>query len=416
MLVRRFTCSELAVHWTLAVSVLLMILSGIALGVNIGHAAAFPVHVGSVFLLAGGVLLAMLAGDRPALRKAARQLRGLDAQDRRWLAWAPRSLLGGGGDPPAVGRFNAGQKLNAMLIGTLLAASTASGLYWWAKLHGVFSNSNLDGAVHNGAGVAIIVLVCGHLYMAVLNPATRHALRGITTGSVDAGWAAEHHPAWLAEAEHDAGGDREARGLELDHVLIAVPDLAAAAREIEARYGLASIEGGRHPGWGTANRIVPLGATYLELIAVADAAEAAASGFGRWVAAALPSGSLLGWAVRTDALDDVAERLGLTVRDGSRTAPDGTLLRWRTAGLEQAAAEPCLPFFIEWAEGTPLPGRAAVSHPAEPVGITELMLVGDPDRIAAWLDGHALPIVVRAGAPMLAGVVLSGRARFFMLT
>jgi hypothetical protein len=51
--------------------------------------------------------------------------------------------------------------------------------------------------------------------------------------------------------------------LELDHVLIAVSDLAAAAREIEVRYGLVSIEGGRHPGWGTANRIVPLGETYL---------------------------------------------------------------------------------------------------------------------------------------------------------
>lgn len=63
-----------------------------------------------------------------------------------------------------------------------------------------------------------------------------------------------------------------------------------------------------------------------------------------------------------------------------------------------------------------MPGRAAVSHPAGPARITELVLMGDPDRIAAWLDGHALPIVVRAGAPMLAGVVLSGRARFFMLT
>ena len=47
--------------------------------------------------------------------------------------------------------------------------------------------------------------------------------------------------------------------LEIDHVLIAVADLAAAAQEIETRYGLASIEGGRHPDWGTADRIVPLG-------------------------------------------------------------------------------------------------------------------------------------------------------------
>ena len=63
--------------------------------------------------------------------------------------------------------------------------------------------------------------------------------------------------------------------LQIDHVLIAVADLADVAREIEARYGLASVEGGRHPGWGTANRIVPLGETYLELIAVVDEAEAA---------------------------------------------------------------------------------------------------------------------------------------------
>ncbi len=201
MRVRRFTRSELAVHWTLALSVLAMIATGIALGVDIWHAVAFPVHVGSVFVLAGGLALAAVVGDRPALRRAGRQLRTLDGDDGRWLAWAPRNLLGGGGHPPPVGRFNAGQKLNAMLIAALLAASTASGLYWWAKLHGVFTNSNLDGAIHNVAGVAIIVLVCGHLYMAVLNPATRHALRGITTGSVDAEWAAAHHPAWLTEAQ-----------------------------------------------------------------------------------------------------------------------------------------------------------------------------------------------------------------------
>ena len=48
-------------------------------------------------------------------------------------------------------------------------------------------------------------------------------------------------------------------GMELDHVLIAVTDLEAAAREFEARHGLSSVEGGRHRDWGTANRIVPLG-------------------------------------------------------------------------------------------------------------------------------------------------------------
>ena len=115
--------------------------------------------------------------------------------------------------------------------------------------------------------------------------------------------------------------------MQLDHVLVAVPDLAAGVRAIEARLGLTSVEGGRHPGWGTANRIVPLGPAYLELVAVVDAGEAAAHTFGRWLAAAQPRGGPFGWAVRIEELDRVADRLGLPVRDGSRATPDGRLLR-----------------------------------------------------------------------------------------
>ena len=188
--------------------------------------------------------------------------------------------------------------------------------------------------------------------------------------------------------------------MELDHVLVAVPDLAAGVGAIEARLGLTSVAGGRHPGWGTANRIVPLGPAYLELVAVVDAGEAAAHSFGRWLAAAQPPGGPFGWAVRTQDLDRVADRLGLPVRDGSRATAGGRVLRWRTAGLEQAAAEPFLPFFIEWATGTPLPGRAAATHPNGPFELTELALVGDADRLAAWLGGQALPVtrVTSAGA------------------
>jgi hypothetical protein len=199
--------------------------------------------------------------------------------------------------------------------------------------------------------------------------------------------------------------------LELDHVLIAVADLAAAAREIEVRDGLASIEGGRHPGWGTANMIVPLGDAYLELVAIVDEAEAAQSLFGRWVAAApstLPRP--LGWAVRTQRLDDLARRLNLAVTEGSRVGRSGQLLRWRVAGIERAAAEASLPFFIEWGRGIPLPGRATATHRAGPVQITELRLDGDADRLAAWLGAHRLPITLRSGPPVVAGIVLAGAA------
>ena len=199
-------------------------------------------------------------------------------------------------------------------------------------------------------------------------------------------------------------------------MLLAVTDLAAAADAIEARHGLASIEGGRHPGWGTANRIVPLGETYVELIAVVDPAEAPGSAFGSWVAAgATRAGRPLGWAVRTDDLDDVAGRLGLTVDAKSRKDASGRTLRWRVAGIEEAAAEPSLPFFLEWGDGTPFPGRAPVTHPAGAAQIASLELDGDRQRLADWLSGDRLPITVREGGPAVASVILSGADGQFAL-
>jgi Glyoxalase-like domain len=199
--------------------------------------------------------------------------------------------------------------------------------------------------------------------------------------------------------------------LELDHVLLATDDLEAAARDIEARHGLVSVEGGRHPGWGTANRIIPLGETYLELIAVVDREEAAGAAFGTWVAGAAFAGARpLGWVVRTTDIDATARRLGLEVAAKSRTTADGRTLRWRVAGIEQAAAEPCLPFFVQWGQGTPFPGRAGAPGASADARIARLQLHGDEDRLAAWLGEHDLPLAVGPGEPALRSVVLESAA------
>ena len=192
--------------------------------------------------------------------------------------------------------------------------------------------------------------------------------------------------------------------MELDHVLIAVTDLDAAARDFESRHRLASIDGGRHPDFGTANRIIPLGSSYLELVAVVDPGAAAASSFGWWVdRGATDEGTLIGWAVRTGALVEVANRIELPIRSGSRVTPSGAELRWRSAGIDEAIAEPCLPFFIEWGDGVPYPG--AVDTPR--ASIARLVLEGNPDRVAGWLGDHTLPIRVHDGSAAVAAVVLS---------
>ena len=174
----------------------------------------------------------------------------------------------------------------------------------------------------------------------------------------------------------------------------------------------AGIDRGRLPSrLGTANRIVPLGDAYLELVTVGDEEEAQTSVFGGWVAQALPAAARpFGWAVRTRRLDDVVERLELAVSSGSRVMRDGSLLRWRLAGIDCAAEEPTLPFFIEWADGTALPGSAPVAHPAGRASIATLRLAGDADRLADWLGPNDLPVTVRAGPPGIATVTLAGAA------
>jgi len=191
-------------------------------------------------------------------------------------------------------------------------------------------------------------------------------------------------------------------------VLIAVPDLDAAARGFEELHGLSSVKGGRHAGWGTANRIVPLGDAYVELITVVDEPEASGSAFGSWVATGIRSapGRPLGWVARTDRLDQVVARLGMSASAGSRTGEDGRVLSWRLAGVEAAAAEPSLPFFVEWGEGTPLPGRASLTHPAGAARIGHLELTGDAGRVADWLGTAELPIAVGPGAPAVARLTL----------
>ncbi len=156
---------------------------------------------------------------------------------------------------------------------------------------------------------------------------------------------------------------------------------------------------------------MPLGEAYLELVAVVDQAKAAQSPFGRWVAGVNSKrAQLAGWAVRTHQLDDVARRLGLTVGAGSRAGQGGTVVRWRLAGIEEAAAEPSLPFFIEWGHASPLPGRAPATHRAGAVQIANLQVDGDADRLTAWLGAHRLPITVRTGAPAVASILLTGVA------
>jgi hypothetical protein len=182
--------------------------------------------------------------------------------------------------------------------------------------------------------------------------------------------------------------------LRIDHVVYAVRDLDEAAERFRRDLGLDSAPGGRHPGWGTANRIVPLGEDYLELISVVDSDRAAGTTFGRSLLERSAAGD--GWfavCVAADDLEAVARRLDLEVSRGSRERPDGGAVRWRSAGLEDPRREPWMPFFIAWDVPPELhPGRARAGHGVKARGIASVEVGGDAAALDAWLGGQELPI------------------------
>lgn len=184
--------------------------------------------------------------------------------------------------------------------------------------------------------------------------------------------------------------------LAFDHLLLAVPDLDVAAERWLAEHGLASLPGGRHDGHGTANRIVPLGSDYLELISVVDPEEAETSPVGRWIRRGLEAGGgLWGLNLRTDDADAVAKRLGLEVLEFVREPPDGDPIRFRLVGLEGAVGPERLPFFSEHpvddrgAVGPGHPGRQEAPHRVRPWGIRWVELGGDEERIRRWIGPEA---------------------------
>ena len=184
--------------------------------------------------------------------------------------------------------------------------------------------------------------------------------------------------------------------MRIDHVIYATADLEAAAARVETELGVPAVGGGRHEGLGTHNRIVPLGGGYLELLAVADPAEAAGSDLGRAVRdrVAATGDGLMGWAVAVDAIEPVAARLGTAISTIARCG-----LTARLTGVAEAVREPFLPFFIARDPGVPDPAGSGGGAGGIAGGIAWIEVAGDAARLERWLGGAELPVRVVEGAP-----------------
>jgi formate dehydrogenase subunit gamma len=193
----RFSRAETLVHRSTAALVGLLVLSGAVLYVEpLSLLVGRRLLVEGVHLAAGLALpLPMLVGlwASPHLRADVRHLGRMTPVDAQWLRRRDRRTAG-----LAVGKFNGGQKLAAA---TMLGAGLvlfATGLLLIAPARIDLPVSVREGATvtHDLFTFGLMLLLAGHVWIALRHPEARAALR---TGSVDLRYAEREHPAWVAE-------------------------------------------------------------------------------------------------------------------------------------------------------------------------------------------------------------------------
>ena len=195
--VRRFSAAERSLHWLLASTFLAMLATGLILYLPAFAELAADrqlwksIHLGAALAFWVGLVL-LLASSGRELRATAREFDRFDDDDGRWLRWAVRRS----GPEPRQGRFNAGQKLNGAIVAGLMVVFTVSGtLMYLQEVNADFRGTSAITA-HDVATWVSIPLILGHLWLAVVNPSTRHSLRGMIRGTVRRDWARRHHPKW----------------------------------------------------------------------------------------------------------------------------------------------------------------------------------------------------------------------------
>ncbi|WP_306753719.1 formate dehydrogenase subunit gamma [Paracoccus actinidiae] len=186
-------------HWVTAISLILLLLSGLAFfhpslyfltGLFGGGQTARWLHpiIGVVLFVSFLVMFIQLW-----------RLNMPKPEDRTWVAQIGDVVKGNEENLPELGKYNAGQKMIFWSMTILIVVLIVSGIMIWEQFFGeLVSIPTRRWAVliHALAAVAIILVFILHVYAAFW---TRGTLRAMTRGTVTGGWAYRHHRKWLRE-------------------------------------------------------------------------------------------------------------------------------------------------------------------------------------------------------------------------
>jgi len=197
--IQRYSDSERMNHWMVAILFVLVALSGLSLF----HPALF--WLSNFF--GGGPwtrILHPFLGVAAVAAFVVEMVRfwsdnRLEERDRQWLRqW--RDVLANREDKlPAVGRYNAAQKVLFWAMVVCMLTLFLTGVVFWRPW---FADSfpiflvRLATLVHAVMATILILTVIVHVYAAIW---TKGSIRAMMRGTVSARWAMKHHRAWAQE-------------------------------------------------------------------------------------------------------------------------------------------------------------------------------------------------------------------------
>ena len=198
----RFDLVERLVHWSTAIMMLTLIVTGAilylpSLALRVGHRGLVEnIHVITGLSLLGPLVLGVAGPWRRRLIKDLRRFDRWGASDFDWF----RSPARRSGLPRD--KFNGGQKIEAAFLGAVMVAALVTGVIMRFAPSSWITWATGATLVHDALFFAIVAAVIAHVAFALSRP---DQLVSMFNGRIPRSWAKLHAAAWLAEVEVSKG-------------------------------------------------------------------------------------------------------------------------------------------------------------------------------------------------------------------